>query len=150
MKSLLLAAALSAITITAVAAVPPFGTWEWVETETSRDEFTRPEDVGYTVQYEFKGDMTYVEYHDGVIHEEGVFWVRDVEFQGLIITALNLDFGGVSPDVCAYWAGGTTLEMYWGYNPDSGMPSFPVELYATRGPVGSEDTSWGGIKALYR
>ncbi len=135
----------------ALAAEPPLGTWEWMETEQSAGVFTRPADVGYTVQFEFNDDMTFHEYRNQEIFESGVFWVTDVEFMDLIITALTLDYGDVSPEVCAYgidWDG--WLCMWWGANPVDGMPYFPVERYAPRGPVGIEQENWGSIKALYR
>lgn len=135
----------------ALAADPPFGTWEWMETEESAGVFTTPTDVGYTVQFEFNEDMTFIEYRNQEIFDTGVFWVTDVEYMDLIITALTLDYGSVSPEVCAYgidWDG--WLAMWWGSNPSDGMPSYPVERYAPRGPVGIEQENWGSIKALYR
>ena len=135
----------------ALAAVPPLGTWEWVETEESPGEFTTPADVGYTVQFDFNDDMTFTEYRNQVPHESGVFWVTDVEYMGLIITALTLDYGGVSPETCAYGVDGEgMLSMWWGANPQDGMPYFPIERYAPRGPVEIEQGNWGSIKALYR
>jgi hypothetical protein len=77
--------------------------------------------------------------------------VTDVEYMDLIITALTLDYGDVSPEVCAYgidWDG--RLAMWWGANPIDGMPYFPVDRYAPRGPVAIEQGNWGSIKALYR
>ena len=134
----------------ALAAVPPLGTWEWVETEESAGVFTTPADVGYTVQFEFNGDMTFIEYRDEDIFESGVFWVTDVEYMDLIIQALTLDYGGVSPETCAYGIGQDgLLNMWWGANPQDGMPYFPRERYAPRS-VGIELGNWGSIKALYR
>ncbi len=135
----------------ALAAEPPLGTWEWMETEESPGVFTRPADAGYTVQFEFNDDMTFNEYRDQEIYEAGVFWVRDVEFMGYIIPALTLDYEGVSPATCAYGIDGDGwLSMWWGANPADGMPYFPIERYSPRGPVGIEQENWGSIKALYR
>lgn len=133
-----------------VAAEPPFGTWEWVQTEESPGEFTTPTDVGYTVQFDFLTDMTFTEYRDEEFLESGVFWVADIEFMGYIIPALTLDYGDIPPRVCAYgvdedgW-----LSMWWGSNPQDGMPYYPIESYAPR-PVNIEQGNWGSLKALYR
>jgi hypothetical protein len=135
----------------ATAAVPPLGTWEWVRTEESPGVFTTPADVGYTVQFDFNGDMTFTEYRNEEPHESGVFWVTDVEYMGQIITALTFDYGDISPATCAYGIDGEGwLSMWWGANPQNGLPYYPVERYAPRGPVEIEQGNWGSIKALYR
>jgi len=134
----------------AVAAVPPYGTWEWFETEESAGVFTTPMDAGYTVQYDFRQDMTYTKYQDEIVAHEGTFWVQDVEFMGQTISALNMDSGGISPDVCAYGIDDFgLLQMYWGADPQ-GFPFYPIERYASREPVATENLSWGGIKSLFR
>jgi hypothetical protein len=132
------------------AAIPPFGTWEWLETEQSAGVIITPADVGYTVQFAFNNDMTYIEYRDQLPYVEGIFWVTDVEYMGVIITALTFDFGDVSPETCAYgFDGEGRLHMWWGAD-SGGWPSYPVERYLPRGPVGDENASWGSIKSLYR
>jgi len=135
----------------AMAAIPPFGTWEWVETEESAGEFITPADLGYSVQFDFNEDMTFIEYRNEEIFESGGFWVMDVEFMGYVIPALTLDYGDVSPETCAYGIDGNgLLNMWWGYNPQDGLPYYPIERYAPRGPVEIEQGNWGSIKALYR
>jgi hypothetical protein len=133
------------------AAVPPFGVWEWVQTEDAEGTFTTPADLGYTVQFEFKNDMTVNEYHDENLFQDGVFWVMVVEFMGYFIPALTFDFGEGLPETCAYGIDPQGfLEMWWGANPVNGLPYFPLEIYAPRGPVTIENATWGSLKSLYR
>ncbi len=149
MKIILILTLVLAATL-AVAAVPPYGTWEWFETVESYGVFTRPADVGYTVQYDFRIDMTFTEYRNQTVFQEGTYWVDEVVFHGQTITVLSMDFGGISPEYCAYEIGGNgQLNMYWGSD-EEGMPSYPIERYAPRGPVDTADRSWGGIKSLFR
>lgn len=138
------------LTSVALAADPPLGTWEWVATEDPAGVFTTPDDLGYTVQREFKNDLSYIEYRDEIPYVTGVFWVDDVLFGEVIITRLTIDYGGISPLVCAYGINLTDqLEMFWGTESPSGLPSFPIERFVERG-VATVAESWGAVKALYR
>ena len=122
-----------------------------ISTEDPIGVFTTPTDMGYTVQLEFNGDMSFNRYQDNLPNLTGVYWVRELEYEGHIIDQLTFDYGGVSPAKCAYGINSDgLLELFWGADPQTGLPSFPIELYAPRGPVFAESRSWGGVKALYR
>lgn len=134
----------------ALAADPPLGTWEWIATEDPAGVFTTPEDLGHTVQREFKSDLTFIEYRDQVPYATGVFSVDDVVFGEVTITRLSIDYGGISPLVCAYGIDqNDQLVMSWGTESPSGLPSFPIERFAVRG-VDTVGESWGAVKVLFR
>jgi hypothetical protein len=133
----------------ALAAVPPEGTWEWVSTEESPGVFTTPVDLGYTVQRQFLADGTYNEFRDETLHRTGVFWVEDVEWQGMVIPALRIHCAPEALETSAYSFNSQEMELLWGANA-GGWPSYPLELLARRDPVAEEKSSWGRIKSLYR
>lgn len=133
----------------APAATPPEGTFEWVSTEESPGEFTTPDDLGYTVQREFMADLAYHEYRDEVLYRSGEFWVADVEFMGVIITALYIECAGFGVEVCAFGYLADGLEFFWGAD-EGGWPSFPRETLSSREPVSNTTVSWGNVKSLFR
>lgn len=135
--------------ISAIAATPPLGTWEWSTTEESAGVVTTPGDLGYTIQREFGADATYREYRNEELFRTGHYWVEDVEFMDMIIPALYIDCGDPSPEVCAFYCGTSILELWWGAD-SVGWPSYPREVLEITTPVTSESYSWGGIKGLYR
>jgi hypothetical protein len=75
--------------------------------------------------------------------------VADVEFMGLIIAALYIDYGPAPEQVCAYGFSSTELELFWGADA-GGWPSFPLERLSFRDPVSSDVLSWDRVKSLYR
>lgn len=130
-------------------ATPPEGTYEWISTEESAGVFITPLDLGYTVQREFNADLTYNEYRDEELFRSGDFWVADVEFMGVIIPALYIEYTGGEVDVCAFGYLPDGLDFYWGADP-GGWPSFPREILSTRGPVPTTRYTIDAVKSLYR
>jgi len=137
------------LAVSAFAAVPPVGTWEWAATEESPGDLTTPADVGYNVQREFLDDGLYYEFRNEAIHRSGTYWVDDVEFMGLIIPALYIECGDDPTEVCAYLRGPGTLELYWGAD-GGGYPSYPIEVLVYWESVPNETSTWGGVKNLFR
>ncbi len=104
----------------AFGATPPEGSYEWVSTQESPGVFTTPGDLGYTIQREFNADMTYNEYRDEELFRTGDFWVVDIEYIGMIIPTLYIDYGIYGVERCAYYSLASGLEFWWGYDIGAG------------------------------
>ena len=135
----------------AYAAEPPFGIWEWAHTETSDGEYVNTLEAGDSLQRVFREDMSFTEYLDEVPVLTGVFWVQDIVIEGSDYTVLSMDFGGISPARSPYLVNNNgMLQMYWGVDQETGLPSYPIEYFTSREPTTIEFETWDGFKALFR
>lgn len=133
------------------AAVPPFGTWEWVESETSAGNFVRRSDLSYSIQIAFHLDGIYVEYRNEVIQHINQFEVRDCAFP--ICNSYDQLWPYADDPAPSAWyyriLEDGLLEIIRSEHPD--LWPYERALYAPRNAVvADEATSWGTAKSLWR
>jgi hypothetical protein len=135
----------------AFAATPPYGVWEWTQTETAPGVFVSALENGNSLQRSFKEDMNFTEYQDEIPVLSGVYWIQEIIVEDTVLNVLTMDFGGISPALSPYLINESgALYMYWGVDSQTGLPSYPVEHFVARAPISTETSTWDGFKALFR
>ena len=119
------------------------GAWAWQSTSYSDGTVETPASIGYSVQLQFSSDMSFLEYHDGGLVEEGVW--------GIGYVWVEINGGMVHLELIE-----TTTGDRW--EPMMTIPggllefrnmSGGTELYVYMGAVSNELVSWGSVKALF-
>lgn len=135
----------------ALAATAPVGVWEWTQTETAPGVYVQDLAQGNSLQRAFNANMTFTEYVDEEPVLSGEYWVQDIVIEDTDLTVLTMDFGGVSPARSPYVVNDSgMLQMYWGVDSQTGLPSYPIEYFASRAPISALAGTWDSFKALFR
>jgi len=149
MKNIFIFVVIIFIASATYSAPSPVGTWELYETEESTGVFTYPDDLGYTVQFEFADGGVFREYRNEAPYTSGTYSFFDTEFYGQLISTLVVTVDSSNKTYAYGISESSGLQLIYGTS-QGGWPGHPTARYWEREEVvDAESMTWSSVKLLF-